>query len=49
MAYQPSKYTLGEEIANSVSHGIGALLAIAAIPILVVTAVSEAGKDLSHA
>jgi hemolysin III len=28
----------GEEIANSVSHGIGLLLAIAALPILVVTA-----------
>ncbi|MBR3576092.1 MAG: hemolysin III family protein [Clostridia bacterium] len=30
-------YTLGEEIANSVTHGIGALLAIAACVVLVVT------------
>ena len=28
MAYEPSKYTLGEEIANAVSHGIGAALAM---------------------
>lgn len=37
------EYTLGEEIANSVSHGIGALLAIAAIPILVVRALDSGG------
>lgn len=37
------EYTVGEEIANSVSHGIGAALAIAAIPICVVTAVSHGG------
>lgn len=37
------EYTLGEEIANSISHGIGALLAIAAIPILVVKAVEHGG------
>ena len=30
--------TLGEEIANAVSHGLGALLAIAALPILVTRA-----------
>jgi len=30
--------SLGEEIANSVSHGIGLLLALAAFPILVLTA-----------
>lgn len=30
-------YTVGEEIANSVTHGIGALLAIAACVVLVVT------------
>lgn len=35
------EYTLGEEIANSVTHGIGALLSIAAIPILVVAAVNS--------
>lgn len=32
----------GEEIANSISHGIGLLLAIAAIPILVVVAANQA-------
>lgn len=30
------EYTLGEEIANSITHGIGALLAIAAIPLCVI-------------
>lgn len=33
------KSTPGEEIANSISHGVAVLLAIAAIPILVVNAV----------
>lgn len=37
------EYTLGEEIANSITHGIGALLAIAAIPILVVRALDDGG------
>ncbi len=37
------EYTLGEEIANSISHGIGALLAIAAIPILAVRALDDGG------
>lgn len=37
------EYTLGEEIANSISHGIGVLLAIAAIPILVVRALDDGG------
>ena len=32
--------SLGEEIANAVSHGAGALLSIAAIPVLVVNAVA---------
>jgi len=35
--------TLGEEIANTISHGIGLLLAIAAIPILVVAAANQTG------
>jgi len=35
--------SLGEEIANSISHGLGLLLAIAAVPILVVAAV-RAGR-----
>jgi len=33
--------TLGEEIANAVSHGAGTLLAIAAVPVLVVNAVAN--------
>ena len=41
-AFEPNKnspvkpYTLGEEIFNSVSHGVGSLLAIAAIVLLIV-------------
>ncbi|WP_308855582.1 hemolysin III family protein [uncultured Slackia sp.] len=37
------EYTVGEEIANSISHGIGAALAVAAIPICVVISVSHGG------
>ncbi len=37
------EYTAGEEIANSVSHGIGVLLAIAAVPFLVVRALDDGG------
>ena len=37
------EYTLGEEIAKSISHGVGALLAIAAIPILVVASLDAGG------
>lgn len=33
----------GEEIANSVSHGIAALFAIAAIPVLVMAAIQKGG------
>lgn len=36
-------YTVGEEIANAITHGIGAGLAIAAIPIAVVTALNHGG------
>lgn len=35
--------TLGEEVANSVSHGFGLLLAIAALPLLVHTAAQRGG------
>lgn len=42
-AHNIREYTLGEEVANSITHGIGALLAIAAIPILVVIAVNSGG------
>lgn len=37
--------SFGEEIANSISHGLGLVLAIAAVPVLAVTAV-RAGKAL---
>lgn len=37
------EYTLGEEIANSISHGLGAVLAVVAIPLLVVAAVERGG------
>ena len=39
--------TLGEEIANAVSHGLGFLLAIASLPILVVMRSEErrVGKE----
>lgn len=37
------EYSLGEEIANSVTHGIGAALAIAALVLLIVRAVSDGG------
>ncbi len=43
LAHTVHEYRLGEEIANSVTHGIGALLAIAAIPILTVIAVRHGG------
>ncbi len=33
----------GEEIANSVSHGVGLLAAVAAVPVLVVAAVQRGG------
>lgn len=35
--------TLGEEIANAISHGLGAALAIAALPILVIRAMNHGG------
>ncbi len=38
MSYQPSRYTPGEEIAHAVSHGAGALLAIAGLAVLMVAA-----------
>ena len=36
-------YSLGEEIANSVSHGVGVLLGIAALVLHIVVAVSHGG------
>ncbi|MBO4365429.1 MAG: hemolysin III family protein [Eggerthellaceae bacterium] len=44
------EYTLGEEIANSISHGIGALLAIAAMVLCIVFSVRDgAGVLLASA
>ena len=40
------EYTVGEEIANSITHGVGALLAVAAIPITIVKAVGDGGGVL---
>lgn len=39
--------TLGEEIANAVSHGLGFLLAVASLPILV-WQIGRAGGDTTH-
>lgn len=41
MGYEPSKYTLGEEIANAISHGIGAGLGIAGLAVLTVAATTH--------
>lgn len=42
--------TLGEEIANAVSHGLGVLLAVAALPILVTRALAVGrGVDVAGA
>lgn len=47
MKTKPQKdYTLGEEIFNAVTHGVGVLLAIAAIPLCVVQAVTHGGELL---
>ena len=37
------KYTVGEEVANAVSHGVGFGLSVAALVLLIVTAVSHGG------
>jgi len=37
--------SLGEEIANSVSHGVGLLLALIAFPVLVVAALRHGGAS----
>lgn len=42
-APRTKRYSLGEEIANSVSHGVGVLLAIAALVLMIVVAVSHGG------
>ena len=49
MKTKPQKdYTLGEEIFNAVTHGVGVLLAIAAIPLCVVQAVTHGGDCCSR-
>jgi hemolysin III len=40
--------TLGEEIANSVSHGVGFLLAVAALPILLRQCAQRGGEPLDY-
>ena len=35
------EYSVGEEIGNSITHGVGAALAVAAIPISIVRAVGD--------
>jgi hemolysin III len=43
MSFREHRQSLGEEIANSVSHGVGLLAAIVAAPILIVAAVWRGG------
>lgn len=43
IALQERTQSLGEEIANSVSHCVGLLAAVAAVPILVIAAVQRGG------
>lgn len=38
-----SEYSLGEEIANAVSHGVGAALSVAALVLLIVAAAGKGG------
>jgi hemolysin III len=44
LALRERTQSLGEEIANSVSHGIGLLAAVAAAPVLVLSAVRQGGS-----
>ena len=43
LASRERTQSLGEEIANSVSHGVGLLAAVAAAPVLVLSAVQQDG------
>lgn len=45
MSKLPRPYRLGEEIANAITHGIGAFLAIAALVLLVIRAVLYAPES----
>jgi hemolysin III len=38
-AMQPPPYSFREEVANSISHGLGLLLALVAVPVLVLAAI----------
>ncbi|MGN0728401.1 PAQR family membrane homeostasis protein TrhA [Treponema sp.] len=42
--YKIKQYTTAEEIGNAISHGIGALLSCAALPLLIVNVVRSAEK-----
>ncbi len=44
--HQVRAYTLGEEIANAITHGVGAGLAVAALVLLIVRSVSDGGGVL---
>ncbi len=44
LAFQERTQSLGEEIANSVSHGVGLLAAVAAVPFIVIAAVQHGGS-----
>lgn len=45
----PPQYTLGEEIANSITHGIGAALGVAALVVMIVKAVVAGAHPASLA
>ena len=48
IASQSPKYTFGEELFNSISHGVGVILSIAALVILIVfAAVKKSGYGLA--
>ena len=40
-------YTVGEEIANAVTHGLGAMLGVAALVLLIVKAVADGGGPVA--
>lgn len=44
--HEVKEYTLGEEIANSITHGVGAGLSIAALVLLIVKSVMDGGGIL---
>lgn len=45
--YRSREQTLGEEIANSVSHGVGALAAMAITPILILKAIPKGAAAIT--